>query len=289
MQTNKLNLWIKKWFGEGIKKCLIIFLWPQRNQFLLFNYTNRAKKDKVNLDYWDESDNLGDTLAPVIVEYMLSLKNISPDKTVSGRKHLYAVGSILTAGIQDCTVWGSGVLNTVISYRLKNRIFDIRAVRGPFTRAVLQDYGYACPAVYGDPAIFLPKIYTPGKVEKKKRFGLIMHMDQLQEIPEGDILNIDISTANFHEFVDDLNSVETVISSSLHGIILAESYGISAILLKPQKDFLKYYDWYYSTGRYSFPIANSIQDAIKMKPAPLPDLSPLREGLLQTFPYDLYE
>lgn len=119
MQTNKFNLWLKKCMGERMKKCIILFLHPQRNKFLLFNYTNRSKKNRVNLDYWLESDNLGDTLAPVIVNYMLSLRHISPEKPVSGRKHLYAVGSVLTAGIQDCTVWGSGVLNTVISYRLK--------------------------------------------------------------------------------------------------------------------------------------------------------------------------
>ena len=289
MQTNKLNLWLKRCFGESIKKCIIFFLYPQRNQFLLFNYDNRARKNKVNLNYWSESDNLGDTLAPVIVNYILSLKNISPDKTVSNRKHLYAVGSILTAGIQDCTVWGSGILNSVISYRLKNRKLDIRAVRGPFTRAILQDYGYNCPEVYGDPAIFLPEIYKPGVLKKIYRFGLVMHMDQIQEIPKGDILNIDICTSNYHEFVNKLNSVEVVISSSLHGIILAESYGIKAILLKPAKDFLKYYDWYYSTGRYSFPVANNIKEALGITPPPLPNLNSLRRKLLETFPYDLYE
>lgn len=289
MQTNKFNLWLKKCMGERMKKCIILFLHPQRNKFLLFNYTNRSKKNRVNLDYWLESDNLGDTLAPVIVNYMLSLRHISPEKPVSGRKHLYAVGSVLTAGIQDCTVWGSGVLNTVISYRLKNRKLDIRAVRGPFTQAVLQDYGYNCPSVYGDPAIFLPKIYTPVSIKRKYKYGLVMHMDQLQDVPYKDILNIDICTSDYREFVNKLTSVEIVISSSLHGIILAESYGVKAILLKPTKDYLKYYDWYYSTGRYSFPIANNIEDAFNIVPAPLPDLDVLRKQLLDVFPYDLYE
>ena len=289
MQTNKFNLWLKKCLGENLKKCIILFLFPQRNQFLLFNYTNRAKKNKVNLNYWCESDNLGDTLAPVIVNYMLSLKNISPDKPVSKRKHLYAVGSVLTAGIQDCTVWGSGVLNSVITYRLKNRKLDIRAVRGPFTQAVLQDYGYKCPSIYGDPAIFLPCIYKPEYTKKKYKYGLVMHMDQMQEVSVNNILNIDICTSDFRDFVNKLNSVEIVISSSLHGIILAESYGIKAVLLKPTKDYLKNYDWYYSTRRYSFPIAENIEEALNIKPAALPELNPLRRKLLETFPYDLYE
>ena len=114
-------------------------------------------------------------------------------------------------------------------------------------------------------------------------------MDQMQEVSVNNILNIDICTSDFRDFVNKLNSVEIVISSSLHGIILAESYGIKAVLLKPTKDYLKYYDWYYSTRRYSFPIAENIEEALNIKPAALPELNPLRRKLLETFPYDLYE
>ena len=156
MRTDKLNLAIKRVLGEKTKKILIHLLYPFRNNFLLFNISNMAIENTVNLNYWDESNNLGDTLAPIIVEYMLSLKGLTSDKRIDSKKHLYAVGSVLTAGIQDATVWGSGVLNSKITYRLNNRKLDIRAVRGPFTKAVLEDYGYDVPEVYGDPAILMP-------------------------------------------------------------------------------------------------------------------------------------
>lgn len=290
MQTNNFNLWIKKVLGNNVKRLLIYLLFPQRNQFMLFNYANRAKKRRVNLNYWLESENLGDTLSPVIVNYMLSLQGISCDMEVKKRHHLYAVGSVLTAGIQDCTVWGSGILNATLTYRLKNRKLDIRAVRGPFTQVVLMDYGFSCPSVYGDPAILLPEIYTPVKMEKKFKFGLIMHKDQILEIDANpDMILINICTTNFHEFVDLLNSVEVIISSSLHGIILAESYGIKAVLLRPQVDILKYYDWYYSTGRYSFPIAGCVSEAINTIPVELPHLDELRRKLKEAFPYDIYQ
>ena len=100
---------------------------------------------------------------------------------------------------------------------------------------------------------------------------------------------INICTTNFHEFVDLLNSVEVIISSSLHGIILAESYGIKAVLLRPQVDILKYYDWYYSTGRYSFPIAGCVSEAINTIPVELPHLDELRRKLKEAFPYDIYQ
>lgn len=292
MNTNSLNIKLKEFLGDNVKRILMFLLFPQRNQFLLFNYTNRAKKNRVNLNYWLEAHNLGDELSPIIVNYMLSLRGICADKEVNGIKHLYAVGSVLTAGIQDCTVWGSGVLTSLKTNRLKNRKFDVRAVRGPLTRVVLMDYGQVVPEVYGDPAILLPLIYPrPKNIIKKYKHGLIMHKSQILDYPKNEnILVIDIQTDNYRGFIDKLLSVEKIISSSLHGVILAESYGIPAILLKPQYDFFKYYDYYYSTNRYSFVIAETIEDAILLDPMGLPNnLEELREGLIKSFPYDLYE
>ena len=51
----------------------------------------------------------------------------------------------------------------------------------------------------------------------------------------------------------------------------------------------KYNDYYYSTGRFEYPIARTVEEALKMKPAPLPDLSELRNNILEAFPYDLWE
>lgn len=292
MNTNKLNLKIKEVLGECPKKILMKFLFPFRNRFMLFNVTNFAKKDRVNLDYWLESDNLGDTLTPVIVNYMLSKKNIEADKKVHGIKHLFAVGSVITAGIQDGTIWGSGILNARLGYRLMGRKLDIRSVRGPFTRTYLADYGFDAPAVYGDPAIFMPEIYTPSvKIEKKHKYGVVMHKDQVIPVKDrDDLIVIDICTSNYKDFVHKLLSCEKIISSSLHGIILAESYGIPAVLLKPKVDFLKYDDWYYSTNRYNYLVAKTIEEGMSMEPSVLPtNLDELRKGLEKVFPYDLYE
>jgi len=290
MNTNKFNLWFKSITNNGIKNILMSLIFPFRNRFMLFNVTNRAKRHQVNLNYWCESNNLGDTLTPIIVNYMLSLQGIDPNKKVTTTKHLYAVGSVLTAGIQDCTVWGSGVLNSTITNRLRKRKLDIRSVRGPFTRVVLQDYGYECPAVYGDPAILMTEIYQPQYiVQKYYKYGIVMHKDQKQNVVDSDVLVIDICTADYKHFIDQILSVEKVISSSLHGIILAESYGVPAVLLKPNVDILKYYDWYYSTERYTFPIAQTIGEAKDMTPIHLPNLKPIRQKLKEAFPYDLYE
>ena len=296
MRTDKMNLKLKQIMGRNAKIIVTRLLFPFRNQFILFNISNRAKANHVNLNYWDESENLGDVLSPIIVCYMLSLKGIDQNIIVNGRRHLYAVGSVLTAGIQDATVWGSGVLNASLTYRLEKRKLDVRAVRGPLTRAILMDYGYQVPEVYGDPALLMPEIYTPNKLEKKCKYGLVVHKDydtsniyysgnEIKEL----VKTINICTTDYKTFIDEINSVQIIISSSLHGIILAEAYGIPAILLKPQKDYVKYLDYYYCTGRVHFPVAETVEEAISIIPSNVPDLSSITELLKKSFPYDLYE
>jgi pyruvyltransferase len=50
----------------------------------------------------------------------------------------------------------------------------------------------------------------------------------------------------------------------------------------------KYEDYYHSTGRYNFPIASTVEEALEITPAPLPDLKPLQRNLIQSFPVDLW-
>lgn len=298
MQTNSLNVFLKqKILGNNAKNFLMKILWPFRNRFILFNITAKAADNRVNLNYWWEKTNLGDDLSRVIVEYMLSLRNIPFDKTIKGRKHLYAVGSIITAGLQDCTIWGSGILRATMLNRVKGRKFDIRSVRGPVTRIILEDMGYQVPEIYGDPAIILPEIYSPRNIEKKYKYGIIIHKDQNLTSSEdedftkrNDVLLIDIRTRDYKGFVDMVLSCEIIISSSLHGIIISESYGIPALMYQPTTEPLfKYCDWYYSTKRLKFPIARKLMDVLSIEIPAVPNLTELRKKQMEVFPYDLYE
>ena len=296
--VNDISVFLKqRVMSDWLKNLLMKILFPFRNRFILFNITAKAKNNRVNLNYWWEKPNLGDDLSRVIVEYMLNLRNISFDKPVRGRKHLYAVGSIITAGLQDCTIWGSGVLFATMLNRVKGRKLDIRSVRGPVTRIMLMDMGYNVPEIYGDPVIILPEIYHPQNVKKQYKYGVIIHKDQVFNskvdndfIKREDVLLIDIRTRDYRGFVDKVKSCEKIISSSLHGIIISESYGVPALMHKPTVEpLLKYCDWYYSTGRMQFPIAEHLEEVLTLSAPILPDLSELREKQKAVFPYDLYE
>ncbi len=254
----------------------------------------RAKNKKVNLEYFDSVQNLGDTLSPIICEWMISKKNLSFEASVNKTYHLMAVGSILGGnGFFDAVVWGSGIKSfdqiATLGKRKYIQKLDIRAVRGPITRTALIACGYKCPEVYGDPAVLMPFIYNPTK-EKTYETGVILHYSQDLKVSDS-IKSINIRTDNYKEFIDDICSCKKIISSSLHGIILAEAYGVPAVFLGTDRDYemLKYYDWYLSTGRKNVLIASTLEEAICMQPSALPELINMQNSIMEAFPYDIWQ
>lgn len=269
----------------------------------------KAKNNRVNLfEYHPDrfgyylyngvGYNLGDALGAIIVEWMLAKRGLKIDQEVKGRKHLNCVGTNIFSSYQNATVWGAGgamrelrnstakVLNTYPFRRL-----DVRAVRGPMTRELLLKYGQKCPEVYGDPAILMPLIYQPETKKKINEFLIIPQFMGEKEIREKyPVYPMEsMNTNDYKRVVDAIVHSKKVITSSLHGIVLAETYGVPAVFFKTLKGDFKFRDYYSSTGRYDIKFAESLDEAFEMEPLPLPDFSALQQGLLGSFPYDLWE
>ena len=282
----------------------IAILFP--NRYLLNVITTRTKQNRVNLHYWITSleiggsfkNYLGDDLSLIIVKSMLEKKGLSLDSPINGKKHLYAIGSIISMGYQNATIWGSGILQEMswirkLFHHYPFRRLDIRAVRGPQTRDLLLSLGHKCPEVYGDPGLLLPYFYMPKNILKDKDYIFIPHFSKenayLSKYGSNHIVSM--ITSDYKKVVDNICASKKVISSSLHGIILAEAYGVPAILLRDReasKDF-KYIDYYRSTLRPDYSYACSLEQAIAMEPMPLPsNINDLQRQLIETFPYDLW-
>jgi len=258
-------------------------------------------KQKGDVDMSDEGRspyNMGDYLGNVIVNWMLEKRGLSLDDYVEKKKHLFTVGSGAVKSYQNMTLWGSGV-ECEIPNRLRRffqkswfRKLDIRAVRGPMSRDYLTKLGHKCPEVYGDPAILMPLIYT-GQGKKKYDFSIIPQLVTEKRIREQypDAHIISMNTDDYKGVIDQIVQSRLIVSSSLHGVILADVYGVPSIWyrgLGPDIDF-KYKDYYASTGRTVEHIPVSVEEALQCEPLQLPDLKPLQEGLLRTFPYDLWK
>ena len=184
-----------------------------------------AYRGRVPL-HWCEGSNWGDALSPVLVE-LLSGK---PVLHLDGLHHdrYFAIGSILDGANERAEIWGSGFIrdNGMVIGKPK----AIHAVRGPLSRALLLQQGVDCPEVYGDPALLLPHFFNPD-VPKHYSVGIIPHyvdkksawLERYRHAPGVLILDIE---GGIQDFVCAVKSCEVVISSSLHGLICADAYGI---------------------------------------------------------------
>lgn len=273
-------------------------------------YQIKAKNHRVNMfDYqpmlrrkdvcYNQSRyNLGDYLGFVITSWMLEKKGLSLDTWIPERRHLNTVGSSLLTMFQNATIWGSGVerdgLSRVVLFLSRYPLtrLDIRAVRGPLTRNMMSHLGQKCPETYGDPAILMPLIYNPD-VEKCYKHSVVVQFFREKkfraEHPEEHVISM--NTDDYKFVINEIKKSEIVYSSSLHGIILAEAYGVPAVFFRglPQSIDFKYKDYYASTERMDVHLCDTFEEAQHIEPPTLPDLSALQNGLLESFPYDLWD
>lgn len=260
------------------------------------------KRKQVNLIYC-KGKNLGDELAPIIYDWMLQRKGINRNQKTKETYKLLTVGSIVGSEICDSVIWGSGVqmisgIENLLNTR-KYRKLDVRSVRGPLTLQAIWYSKYhdkkAHESVpFGDPAILMPLIYKNNAIEKKYDVSIILHFSADKNMWKNNQLHyIDILTTDYKYFIDEICSSRKVISSSLHGIILAESYGVPAVFLNTGGHYVegalnKFYDWYFSTDRWSVKVARSLDEALDMTPMKLPELDEMRKNIINVFPYDLW-
>ena len=167
--------------------------------------------------YWYKHNNVGDTLTPIILEHFLGKKIKWVDRNESGK--ILAVGSIMSALRSGDLVWGAGVMRETDKFPMAKDC-KFLAVRGKLSEKILGvDVG-----VYGDPALLLPLIYNP-VIEKKYDVGYIPHYVDKSLFEYKNIIDVELP---WKEFIDRVLECRSIESSSLHGLIIAEAYGIPA-------------------------------------------------------------
>lgn len=233
--------------------------------------------------------NVGDELSPVIVSAILRQKYAGIGWRVGADKRkMLAIGSILHFALDGDVVWGAGVNGKIPRSSHRFSDLDVRSVRGPRTREFLMELGVECPCVFGDPALLAPKFlkrFNP--YPDTCDFIFIPHCNDTTDYHE--IKNLVSPIQNYKLVIRKILSAKKVISSSLHGIILAEAYGVPAVLIYPCCDEteFKYLDYYEGTMRYNIEIAENFDEAIRMKGSRLPKEFSLQK-VENSFPHDFY-
>lgn len=183
----------------------------------------------------------------------------------AGVPRLSAVGTIanlFTGG--EVTVWGSGASRYRNPGAGKDRQpfhipprtrYRVAATRGPLSEKILEGAEFLNRGVYGDPVWLLPRFYRP-VIEKRYELGVIIHLSDLEdrafeahpkatfrryEVPpslHGSIRLLNtvtaVSVAALRQRLDEILACKRIVSTSLHGLVFAESYGIPCLYFSPR-------------------------------------------------------
>ncbi len=253
------------------------------------------RRQRQALYWWQPKNgtiNVGDHLSKVIVEAVLALRDSDLLHKRDRTRRLFAIGSVLHNARDGETVWGSGINGKIADAAHRFRSLDVRAVRGPLTRRWLLDRGLRVPEVYGDPALLMPAFYSAQSIgaPPKIPYVVIPHFNEAPEKYAAHSDRLVLPTARPLAFVRALLGAERVVSSSLHGVILAEAYGIPAVYLDSGngESKFKYDDYYQGTGRMRWHAGRTVEECLDLGGNAPFDLHGLQSGLRQAFPYDLW-
>lgn len=211
-----------------------VFFHPEEYGKAVYNSTvGFVGGDFVNI-FMSETFNAGDFLAyfvsPVIAGRLAELRTAEQGNLVS----LNVVGSTLQWGLRYN--WGPGFMyNSSLASPTTEVVF---ATRGPHTYNAFMKSPELSPVskvnpVFGDVGSLLSWFYQPHDQSKKHSLCLIPHyaddrrsfVKRIKEWWNGTYHILNILDPLF-DIVDGLVQCEFVLSSSLHGLIFSDSYGI---------------------------------------------------------------
>lgn len=255
------------------------------------------KPDKENIFWWSPraflglpwlvKENAGDYLGPLLVEKILKTKGL--DTQDINNKRLLSIGSIFHFARDNDIIWGTGINGKIPLDQLTFTKLDIRSVRGPLTAKILRQKGLKVPEVFGDPGILTSIFWPRDEIEKETNIIYIPHMREKVKNNIKENYKVVTPRCSVDNFIKEIQKASKVLTTSLHGVIIAESYGIPAVLMENfsgETDF-KYDDYYSGTGRKTPPIFKNVEDAAMYNPS-IPDLSYYQDRLLEAFPFDEY-
>lgn len=196
--------------------------------------------------------NFGDEMSRGIVESVFGQRVVwaSPRSA-----ELVAVGSILEHMLPEgrpLSVWGTGLRSPESVPDRFHRDLRFLAVRGHLTASslglednvTLGDPGLLADEVFGHKRSSAGRIYVP-------HFSELAEWTRVRQFCEETGMALVLPTGKTGDVVRRIGSAELVLSSSLHGIIVADSYGVPVIPLMPftgLESMFKYRDYMDSTG-----------------------------------------
>ena len=245
--------------------------------------------------------NFGDEFPKDLITKLLK-RPIEPTNNPE-KAELFAIGSILSylpiKLSRKVYVWGSGFISNEKEKDTQLPLDQIvyTAVRGEYTKDRLQKY--INPSItLGDPGILVSMVYQASR--KTEKIGVVPHYvdvkNELVERLRNDERFLVIDPLDSPETVaKEISSCKCVFSSSLHGLIFADSYGIpNARVCFSNKVYggdYKFKDYCSGVGqKYRIAETNDIwnKEAVAKlikEYKPINNLKQKQEALIKSFPF----
>lgn len=233
--------------------------------------------------------NFGDLLGPIIVREILRRRGLEGAEAVRQRR-LFSVGSVMHFARDGDVIWGTGINGKADSGVYERTKLDIRAVRGPMTAAKLHNSGQLLNDTYGDPGSLVGMLWPRSKMRRSDLVRPVLVVPNFNDLPTVSTSVPLLDPRSPVKYcVQAIASTDLVIASSLHAIVVAESFGIPAIRLASsvEPDF-KYDDYYSATGRAIHQRVGSVGEALAAGPTTEEPFLRL-DLLLEAFPADLWQ
>lgn len=270
----------------------------QRNELSVNPVELATHPDKYILCHWSVSPNFGDAASPIVTEMLSGKKALPLSHNLNVRRlpSYSVVGSVLQfQATSNTEIWGSGFITRERRFTWKPA--KIHAVRGPLTRERCLTQGVPCPEVYGDPAVILFDTFQSIPHTSHYKIGIIPHYADaahpaVQRFMQNDNVKfIDVMRPPV-EVARDVQQCDIIVSSSLHGLILADALHIPNRWLGVSDNVLKggfkFQDYFASVARDEFtPMdVSELSEARVVKEAHLRHTPFSRERLLERCPFN---
>ena len=207
------------------------------------------------LHWWKAVPNFGDAISPVVLAHVSGRQVVHAGVS---KADIWAIGSLLQvvkrsysdAQERRPVIWGTGLLHPVHGIGFIEHV-DIALVRGPITAALL---GLEL-SEFGDPALLINEVWPLTRVPNGK-VGIVPHHTLVNDV----VLQALLDSDPRYQLIDPQGDAQTVcatiaqcdhiFASSLHGLIVADAYGVPNTWLAPVgQSRLKYLDYAASVGR----------------------------------------
>ena len=189
--------------------------------------------------YWTAKKNFGDLIGPMLVAGLAG-RPVRKEVKQDAGPYLVAVGSIIqTIDRPGAVIWGAGLLRPLeprwIERLRENPVAQVAAVRGRLTRAELVGrLGLDVPEVYGDPALLLPRLFA----YRRGGGGVVVcphlsHRDLFRGVAGPGLRLVDVTDPPM-SVIRALATADIVLSSSLHGLVVAQAYGVPWLWMRQE-------------------------------------------------------